>query len=1015
MLGTSAWKAGPQAAAVRALGTAGIFMGFPDDSNDIDALRARLREVESRLRQREHDWELLEDQRRRTEQMFTAAFDESPEAIGLSRLDDGLIVDVNQEWLALTGYKREEVIGHTVVEIGHWPDKASRDTVICELRVTGRLRDREAIVHMPSKGKRLARFNGTVIDVGGEKHILMYVKDVTNERMAEEALRAGELALEQANERLNAQLELYDLTESLAKVGHWTASLDSRTITFSKGLRRLAGEDETLPPERTSPQARQRIHPDDLPAFVAARQAMDGRQFEYRWLMPDDSTRWLRSRLHRHYNADGSVTDLGVVMDVTTEHDATEALQQKLDFIENITSQIPDVLFQYQMRPDGKGAFPFISASVQALFQVSPQEAEKDARAVFANIHPDDRSGVFQTMRASYRDGGLWRHEYRLRLRDGTQRWVRGNAVTRADASGRLVSYGSIADITEHKLAEQRLQDSEARFRSLTDLSSDWYWEIDDQFRFTDFVGYRDGKSILTRQASLGKTRWDLGALNLSDEDWEAHRRVLESHQPFRDLELQRLDAEGKVYWIAVSGTPIFDDKGQFRGYRGIGRDISTRKLAEDETQRLAFYDTLTGLPNRRLLMDRLAHAQVTSARSRRSGALLFIDLDNFKDLNDTLGHDVGDLLLEQVALRLVSCLREGDTAARFGGDEFVVMLEDLSEQDAEAARQAELVAEKILARLNAPYELVGRQHNSSPSIGITLFCGTKPGADELLKRADVAMYQAKAAGRNTLRFFDPQMQAAVLARAALDADLRLGLQRNELLLHYQPVVDGYNNIIGYEALLRWRHPSRGMVAPGEFIGMAEQTGLILPLGQWVLRTACRQLVAWAEQPATSRLSLAVNVSARQFRQSDFVAQVHAVLGETGADPHRLKLEITESVLISDVEDAIRKMGALRATGVRFALDDFGTGYSSLSYLKRLPLDQVKIDQGFVRDILSDPNDAAIVRTILALAESMDLQAVAEGVETEGQRQFLLDNGCTVFQGYLFGRPAPLGHTVVPA
>jgi diguanylate cyclase (GGDEF)-like protein/PAS domain S-box-containing protein len=989
-------------------------MGFPDDSNDIDALRARLREVESRLRQREHDWELLEDQRRHTEQMFIAAFDESPEAIGLSRLDDGLIVDVNQEWLALTGYKREEVIGHTVVEIGHWPDKASRDAVMGELRVAGRLRDREAIVYMPSKGKRLARFNGTVLDVGGEKHILMYVKDVTNERMAEEALRSGEEMLKRLNDQLNQQVGLHELTERLALVGYWMASPDGKTITWSKGLREIAGVPDS-PPARPSAEARAVIHPDDLPIFVARRQRMDGQLFEYRVVRRDGAVRWLRSSQHRLRGQDGALVDFGIVQDVTVEHEATLALRQKLDFIENITSQIPDVLFQYQMGPDGKGTFPFISASVQELFQVSPQEAEKDARAVFASIHPEDRSGVFQTMRASYRDGGVWRHEYRLRLRDGTQRWVRGNAVTRLDANGHLVSYGSIIDITERKLAEQRLQDSEARFRSLTDLSSDWYWEIDDQFRFTDFVGYRDGKSILTRQASLGKTRWDLGALNLSDEDWEAHRRVLESHLPFRDLELQRLDAEGKVYWISVSGTPIFDDKGQFRGYRGIGRDISTRKLAEDETQRLAFYDTLTGLPNRRLLMDRLAHAQVTSARSRHSGALLFIDLDNFKDLNDTLGHDVGDLLLEQVALRLVSCLREGDTAARFGGDEFVVMLEDLSEQDAEAARQAELVAEKILARLNAPYELVGRQHNSSPSIGITLFCGTALGVDELLKRADVAMYQARAAGRNTLRFFDPQMQAAVLARAALDADLRLGLQRNELLLHYQPVVDGYNNIIGYEALLRWRHPSRGMVAPGEFIGMAEQTGLILPLGQWVLRTACRQLVAWAAQPATSRLSLAVNVSARQFRQSDFVAQVHAVLSETGADPHRLKLEITESVLISDVEDAIRKMGALRATGVRFALDDFGTGYSSLSYLKRLPLDQVKIDQGFVRDILSDPNDAAIVRTILALAKSMDLQAVAEGVETEGQRQFLLDNGCTVFQGYLFGRPAPLGHTVVPA
>lgn len=990
-------------------------MASADDRHEMASLRAQLREVELRLRERERDWELLESRRRRTEQLFTAAFDESPEAIALSRLSDGLIVDVNQEWLAVTGYTRDEVIGHTVVEIGHCPDLATRNALVAELRAHGRLRDREAFVNFKGKGKRLARFNGTVIDVAGEKHILMYVKDITSQRRAEESLRAGELALAQANERLNAQVELYELTESLAKVGHWTASPDGKTITFSRGLRRLAGEDEGQRPARSSPEARQRIHPDDMPLFVAARQSMDGREFEYRWLLPDGSLRWLRSRMHRYHNQDGSVTDLGVVMDVTTEHDATEALRQQLDFIRNLTSHIPDVLFQYQLRADGTSWFPFISASVQALFRVTPEQAQRDAHIIFATIHPQDRPGVFQSMQAAYQDGGTWVHEYCLLFPDQTVRWVLGNAVTRREADGQLISYGSITDITERKLAETRLQESEARFRSLTDLSSDWYWEIDEQFRFTNFVGYHESRSAVTQQDSLGKTRWELGALNLTDEDWEAHRRVLAAHQPFRDLELQRLDTQGQSYWISVSGTPIFDEQGQFRGYRGIGRDISTRKQAEDETQRLAFYDTLTGLPNRRLLTDRLAHAQVTSARSHYFGALLFIDLDNFKDLNDTLGHDVGDLLLKQVATRLVACLREGDTAARFGGDEFVVMLESLSEHEADAARQVKLVTEKILMRLNAPYELVERQHNSSPSIGVTLFCGTALSVDELLKRADVAMYQAKAAGRNTLRFFDPQMQAAVLARAALDADLRLGLQRRELLLHYQPMVDGYNNIVGYEALLRWRHPQRGLVAPGEFIVMAEQSGLILPIGQWVLRTACQQLVAWAPQPATSRLSVAVNVSARQFRQADFVAQVLAVLEDTGADPQRLKLELTESVLISDVEDAIRKMGALRQRGVRFALDDFGTGYSSLSYLKRLPLDQVKIDQTFVRDILSDPNDAAIVRTILALARSLDLEAVAEGVETEGQRQFLRDNGCHMFQGYLFSRPAPLGWPLLPA
>ena len=386
----------------------------------------------------------------------------------------------------------------------------------------------------------------------------------------------------------------------------------------------------------------------------------------------------------------------------------------------------------------------------------------------------------------------------------------------------------------------------------------------------------------------------------------------------------------------------------------------------------------------------------------------MFIDLDNFKDLNDTLGHDMGDQLLSQVASRLLACVREADTVARFGGDEFVVMLENLSSRLHEAASQAESVADKLLASLNQPFELGGARHYSTPSIGITLFGEHRLSVDELLKRADLAMYQAKAAGRNTQRFFDPEMQAAVNARSNLEADLRQGLARSELLVHYQPVVDHQGKLVGAEALARWRHPQRGMISPAEFIPLAEQTGLILPLGQAVLRSACTQLHLWAQHEATAHLTLSVNVSARQFRQPGFVAQVLDTLRECQARPHKLKLELTESMLLGDIEDAVQRMELLKKQGVGFALDDFGTGYSSLSYLKRLPLDQVKIDQSFVRDVLSDPNDAAIVRTILALAKSLDLQVVAEGVETAGQLGFLRLHGCDGFQGYLFGRPVPV-------
>ena len=449
-------------------------------------------------------------------------------------------------------------------------------------------------------------------------------------------------------------------------------------------------------------------------------------------------------------------------------------------------------------------------------------------------------------------------------------------------------------------------------------------------------------------------------------------------------------------------------------GNRRCGREISARKQAEADIERPAFFDSLTGLPNRRLLIDRLTQAVAASARHASYGALLFIDLDNFKILNDTRGHHMGDELLKQVASRLADCVRTVDTVARLGGDEFVVMLEELGATELEAGAQAEAVGKKVLAALNLHFELGGQQHHSSPSIGVTLFFDRQQSVDELLQRADLAMYQSKAAGRNTLRFFDPVMQAAASARAALEIDLHHGLEHQEFILHFQPVVDQDSRITGVEALLRWRHPTRGMVSPAEFIPVAEQTGLILPLGQWVLASACAQLVGWSASAATRRLTIAVNVSARQFRHPEFTSQLLELLRLSGANPYRLKLELTESMLLSDFEDVIVKMGELRSIGVNFALDDFGTGYSSLSYLKRLPLDQLKIDQSFVRDVLTDPNDAAIARTILSLARSLDLSVVAEGVETAGQRDFLVQCGCKAFQGYFFGRPVPVEDLQLP-
>ncbi len=468
----------------------------------------------------------------------------------------------------------------------------------------------------------------------------------------------------------------------------------------------------------------------------------------------------------------------------------------------------------------------------------------------------------------------------------------------------------------------------------------------------------------------------------------------------------RRKNSEIYPKWLTISAVKGRD--GVVTHYVGSHIDITERKAAEDAIKDLAFYDPLTHLPNRRMLLDRLRQALNSSAHSGKEGALLFIDLDNFKTLNDTLGHDVGDLLLQQVAQRLTDCVRKADTVARLGGDEFVILLEGLNENAIEAAEQTKRIGDKIITALNQSYQLTTHECHSTPSIGATLFNDCQSGMEELLKQADIAMYQAKTAGRNTLRFFNPQMQARINACAALEADLRHALQEKQFKLYYQPQVYHNKQIIGAEVLIRWQHPERGLVSPLEFIPLAEETGLILPIGQWVLETACNQLKVWNDSLDTQHLHLAVNVSARQFYQPGFVEQVRQTLEHSAINPDRLKLELTESLVLDDIADTILKMQALRKIGVRFSMDDFGTGHSSLAYLTQLPLDQLKIDQSFIRNIGVKANDAVIVQTIIGMGYNLGMDVIAEGVETEAQRAFLQLHGCPIYQGYLFSKPVPL-------
>ncbi|MBU0622292.1 MAG: EAL domain-containing protein [Gammaproteobacteria bacterium] len=518
---------------------------------------------------------------------------------------------------------------------------------------------------------------------------------------------------------------------------------------------------------------------------------------------------------------------------------------------------------------------------------------------------------------------------------------------------------------------------------------------------FTDFLGK-------TRDEIVGKTVFEVSPQSFAGVYRDKDLELLDDPVGVQVYESQVKHCDSTVHDVVFHKARMVGEDGRPSGIIGVILDITDRKLAERQIHQLAFYDPLTELPNRRLLIERLHQEFAMGARTGQHGAILFLDLDNFKTLNDTKGHDIGDLLLIEVAKRLALCVRDGDTVARLGGDEFVVVLESLDMIASDAATQAEHVAEKIRETLSEPYILNQHQYHSTPSIGIALFRGYQDSLDNLLKYADTAMYQAKTAGRNAIRFYDPEMQSAIEARADLEEELRKAIAQQQFRLHYQIQVDSLGRALGAEVLLRWEHPASGLMPPMQFIPLAEDTGLIVPIGLWVLHTACAQLAAWQHDALTRDLTLAVNVSARQFRQPGFVGQVQRILVESGAKPSHLKLEMTESTVLENVEDTIARMRELKLLGVSFSMDDFGTGYSSLQYLKRLPLDQIKIDRSFVRDIASDPNDAAIVQTIIAMSEALGLDVIAEGVETEAQRDFLDRHGCHSFQGYMFGKPLPL-------
>src|SRR5688572_8752784 len=570
------------------------------------------------------------------------------------------------------------------------------------------------------------------------------------------------------------------------------------------------------------------------------------------------------------------------------------------------------------------------------------------------------------------------------------------------DGNGRFAGYRGVGrNITQRKRTKRSLREIVERFRSLTELSSDWYWEMDAELRFTYVSeGIRKVRGVAP-ETLIGKRRWEVDRVG-GDEEMARHRATLEAHLPFRDFVLARSNADGKVTYVSHTGKPVFDDKGVFRGYRGVASDITARVQANEELARMAHFDALTGLPNRTLLQGRLKRAMARADRGQTLLAVLFLDLDQFKEINDSLGHAVGDAVLKETAIRLESCLRSTDTVARLGGDEFTVLLEDVH-----SIEEVSRIADKLLRSISERAEVAGHELHLSTSIGVTVYPLDDQDADTLLRNADLAMYHAKQEGRNNVQFFSPDMSERTEKRVDLLGRLRGAVARNELQLYYQPQVDVRSgSIIGVEALLRWNDPERGLVPPMHFIPLAEDTGLIMSIGEWVLREACRQAKRWHDA-GFGPLIMAVNLSPRQFRQKNLVQMVAAILAETGLPPELLELEITESTMMHRAEEAAAGLRDLHALGVQISLDDFGTGYSSLAYLHRFPVHTLKVDQSFVRDIKSDRDDAAIVSTVISLARQLKLKSLAEGVETKEQLAFLRTRGCDSYQGYLFCRPQP--------
>ncbi|MBK1718430.1 EAL and GGDEF domain-containing protein [Thiocystis violacea] len=927
------------------------------------------------------------------------------EAIILVLDAEGRIVLINRKGCELLGYGETELIGQDwfATCLPHGLDIEALRAILHKI-LAGDLEHSEYYenpVRTRSGATRLVAWHNSLLrgPRGEFIGVLSAGEDITERRLTE-------LRLIESEQQYRT---LADSGQALI----WAAGTDKGCFYFNRVWLDFTGR--TLEQESGHGWT-QGVHPEDfahcLDIFVSAFERREKFSMEYRLRRHDGEYRWIQDDgCPRHDSSGVFIGYIGYCLDIGDRKATEQALAREHGRLQLILDQAPIGIWLQ----DTGGRLEFVNRAFCQAMGI-PESRFLEAPHYAELFSEEYRGQCLESDAQAIANPGVNITHQRFPFADGQIHDLKVfKFVKRNDRDEPEALVGLSLDITEALRAESALRASEARANSLLRAAPVGIGVVvrriiteanDTLLRMT---GYEREELIGQSSRLLYASEAEYEAVG-REKYADIHRHGLGS------LETRWRRKDGTMIDLILSSSPI-DPADHDRGVTFTAQDISERKAAEERIRQLAYFDPLTGLPNRRLLMDRLSQALIASHRSGRHGALLMLDLDHFKALNDTQGHDVGDRLLTEVAQRIEATLRQEDTVSRLGGDEYLILLEELGTSASAAANEAETIAEKIRATLDAPYEITADEpgHYGTASIGVTLFQGQETSVDGLIKQADVALYQAKDAGRNAVRFFNPEMQAAIEARMSLESALRHALAKGELRLHYQPQVDLAGRCLGVEALLRWDRPNHGLVSPMSFIPLAEETGLIVPIGLWVLETACAQLKSWETSEHTERLQLAINVSARQFHQPDFVTQVRDILKESKANPARLKLELTESAFLENADQVGERMRQLKTLGVGFSIDDFGTGYSSLSHLKRLPFDQLKIDQTFVRDITTDPNDAAIVMAILAMSQALGLAIIAEGVETEAQRDFLRRNGCDAFQGYLFGRPGPIEDLDFPA